>query len=365
MRKWFNLLALKGRTLNYTSCVIGFLLCSILPNTATAVVILQYHHVSDTTPKRTSVTPAQFAEQMQYLADNDYQVISLTDAVTDIKNQQEEESKQVVITFDDGYDSIFTQAAPILAKHQFPYTVFLSVDPIDAGYEGMMTWEQVKQLSDQGVIIANHTKGHEHLIRQLDNETISQWRQRVKQNLLDTEQRINQQTGQSVMLLAYPYGEYHTQLEALVAELGFVAFGQQSGAAGKYSSLTALPRFPIADAYADLQSLRVKFSSLNMPVLKQNITDPLLAFGQWQPQLKLTIDTQDIYPHQVMCFIQGQGSQQPAWINENTFTIQATTALNPGRTRYNCTAPSKSKGDYYWFSQPWIRTKDDGTWVEE
>jgi len=66
-----------------------------------------------------------------------------------------------------------------------------------------------------------------------------------------------------------------------------------------------------------------------------------------------------------MCYIQGQGSKQPTWLSENEFSVQADLALPAGRSRYNCTAPSKARNGYYWFSQPWVRPKDDGSWVKE
>ncbi|WP_350432324.1 polysaccharide deacetylase family protein [Shewanella sp. H8] len=338
---------------------------SLLHYDANAVVILQYHHVSENTPKSTSVTPSQFTEQMQYLADNDFTVMSLTEAVNSIKHNTPIADKRIVITFDDGYDSIINNAAPILASHQFPYTVFISVAPIEAGYKGMMSWQDINTLSEQGVTIANHSLGHEHLIRRQGKESQDQWQARVEDNILSTEAEILKHTGQSVKMFAYPYGEYTNKLEAILAIHGFVGFGQQSGAAGEYSSLTALPRFPVANAYADLASLMVKFSSLPMPVIKQNISDPLLVSGKWRPKLILTLDIQDIYPHQVMCFIQGQGSKKPTWLSENRLSIQASSDLAPGRSRYNCTAPSKTKSGYYWFSQAWIRPQDNGQWLEE
>ncbi|NKF52134.1 polysaccharide deacetylase family protein [Shewanella sp. WXL01] len=347
---------------------LGLLLCSIgmlLSYSAHAVVILQYHHVSDTTPKSTSVTPAQFAEQMAYLADNDFNVVSITDAVEAIKFRKAMPAKSIVITFDDGYDNIINNAAPILDKYQFPYTVFVAAEPIAAGYKGMMSWQQIRELAQGGATIANHTWEHEHLIRKLDGESDSQWLQRVEKSIVDTEEKILKETGQSVKMLAYPYGEYNSQVASLIKDLGYIGFGQQSGAAGPHSILTALPRFPVAHAYADINELKVKFTSLNMPVITQNKTDPLLEQGQWRPRLTVKLDMSDIHPHQLMCFVQGQGANKPEWLNEDEFTIQAVTDLPAGRSRYNCTAPSKSGKGYYWFSQAWVRPKNDGTWVAE
>lgn len=342
--------------------LIGLLLLAC--TSAQAAVILQYHHVSATTPASTSVTPEQFREQMQYLHDHQFNVLPLSDIVNAIKSQQTLPAKTVAITFDDGYRSIATTAHPILKEYGFPYTLFVSVEPIKRKYGNMMTWDELVALSKDGAEIANHSWGHEHLIRRLPQETQAQWINRIEQNIDQTEAAIAEATGQNLKMLAYPYGEYNADIEAMLAKKGYVALGQQSGAAGIYSSLTALPRFPVAGVYANLDTLKVKLNSLNMPVINQNTNDPELT-KNWRPKLIVTLDMTDIYPHQMMCFIQGQGAQKPLWLGKNQFSIQAETDLPAGRSRYNCTAPSKTKSGYYWFSQAWVRPFDDGSWPKE
>ncbi|QYK01513.1 polysaccharide deacetylase family protein [Shewanella psychrotolerans] len=332
---------------------------------AHAVVILQYHHVSEDTPSVTSVTPAQFRQQMAFLSDNGFKVKPLSEVVESIKQGQDLADKTVAITFDDGYQNIADNAHPILKEYGFPYAIFIAVEPIEQKYRDVMSWDTLNRLSREGAELANHSWGHEHLIRHDINETQDEWLTRIEDNLLSTEAEILAKTGQHLKMLAYPYGEYNLQLEALLKRHGFVGFGQQSGAAGKYSSLTALPRFPVAGVYAELSSLQAKLYSLNMPVLALEPANTQLSMGNWRPELKITLDMSDIYPHQLMCFVQGQGAVKPLWTSENEFTVRAALDLPAGRSRYNCTAPSKATGRYYWFSQAWVRPKNDGTWVEE
>ncbi|MEI6860386.1 MAG: polysaccharide deacetylase family protein [Shewanella sp.] len=345
---------------NILIMLLVFFSLSLQNFTARAAVILQYHHVSEDTPTITSVTPAQFKEQMQYLADNDFIVSPLSQVVDAITNHKPIAENTVVITFDDGYKSIAETAHPILREYGFPYTLFVSIEPIKAKYSEMMSWKQLIELSKQGAEIANHSWGHEHLIRKLEGESEEQWLLRIETNILKTEAEIHHATGQKHKMLAYPYGEYNQALEDILSRNGFVGLGQQSGAAGSYSSLTALPRFPVAGIYAELSSLKVKMHSLNMPVLSITPKDPELKDGNWRPELRVTLDMSDIYPHQMMCFIQGQGAKKPLWLNENEFSIGAEFDLPAGRSRYNCTVPSKTKSGYYWFSQTWVRPNNDG-----
>lgn len=330
-----------------------------------AAVILQYHHVSEDTPAITSVTPAQFKEQMQYIADNDFVVTPLSELVDAIRAKRPIADNTIVITFDDGYKSIARTAHPILKEYGFPYTLFVSVEPIKAKYSEMMSWGELITLSKEGAEIANHSWDHEHLIRRLEGETKAQWLTRIETNILNTEKAIVKATGQNHKMLAYPYGEYNLDIEQMLQRHGFVGLGQQSGAAGLHSPLTALPRFPVAGVYAELSSLKVKMHSLNMPVLSMMPKNPELKDGNWRPELKVTLDMSDIYPHQMMCFIQGQGAKKPLWLSENEFSVRAELDLPAGRSRYNCTAPSKTQSGYYWFSQAWVRPKDDGTWIKE
>ena len=330
-----------------------------------SAVIIQYHHVDTDSPAVTSVTPTQFAEQMQYLADNDFKVIKLSALIEALRVKKSLPEKTIAITFDDGYKSIFENAHPILKKHDFPYAMFIAIKPIEMKYRNMMSWPQINKIANEGAEIMNHSYGHDHLIRRLTDETQADWLARIQNNIEKTEAVIKKHTGQSHKVLAYPYGEYNTDIMAMLKEQGFAALGQQSGAVGQYSNIQSLARFPIAGAYTSLKSLKAKFTSLNMPVVKQAPINPELAADITKPKLTLTLDMNDMNASQVMCFITGQGAQKPNWKSDNSFEIQAISDMPAGRFRYNCTAPSKSKSGYYWFSHAWVKPKLNGEWIKE
>ncbi len=330
-----------------------------------SAVIIQYHHVDTNSPSVTSVTPEQFSEQMQYLADKHFNVIPLSQLIKALQLKQALPEKTIAITFDDGYKSILNNAHPILKKHGFPYAMFIAIKPIEMKYRNMMDWQQINKIASEGAEIMNHSYGHDHLIRRLPAETHEQWLSRIKNNIEKTEAVIKQHTGQNHKVLAYPYGEYNTAITNMLKAEGYSALGQQSGAVGKYSDLQALARFPIAGVYTSLKSLKAKFRSLAMPVLKQVPMNPELTANQTKPTLTLTLDMSDINAGQVMCFITGQGAQKPSWMNSNTFEVQTAKTMPAGRFRYNCTAPSKTKSGYYWFSHAWVKPKLNGEWIAE
>lgn len=345
--------------------IVLFLLMCLLGSSANAAVILQYHHVATDTPAVTSISPEQFREQMAYLADNDFTVVPLSQLISELRQEKVIPAKTIAITFDDGYKNIAENAHPILKEYGFPYTLFVAIEPIEKRYREMMNWEQLKALTQEGAELANHSWGHEHLVRRLEGENEAQWLARIEQNILKTEAAIFEATGQQHKILAYPYGEYNQGIQTMLKSHGFAAVGQQSGAVGKYSDLTAIPRFPVAGAYANLAKLKVKMHSLPMPVLSNSHPNPELSVDERQPELSIKLDLKDILPRQVMCFVQGQGAYKPVWLTKDTFSVTAKKPLPAGRSRYNCTAPSKTQSGYYWFSQAWVRPKSDGTWIKE
>ncbi|TKB47624.1 polysaccharide deacetylase [Ferrimonas sediminicola] len=331
---------------------------------AAATVILQYHHVSEDTPASTSVTPAQFREQMTYLADNGFTVVPLQAVIDAMGKGEALPPKSVAITFDDGYQNVADNAHPVLKAHGFPYTLFVAIEPIERNYARMMNWDTLRRLSAEGAVIANHSWGHEHLIRRLEGEDEARWLDRIQANLERTEAAIEKELGYSVRQLAYPYGEFNDALRARLQRMGYVGIGQHSGAAGPYSSLTAIPRFPVAGPYADMEALKVKLHSLNMPVVALEGEESELR-NRPRPTLTVTLEGEDLRRKTMMCYIQGQGAKAPTWVDEHRFTIQADLPLPAGRSRYNCTAPSRSSGGYYWFSQPWVQPRADGSWPKE
>ena len=328
----------------------SLLFCLTLP--AQAAVMLIYHHVASDTPRVSSVSADELRGHLQYFKDNNFQVIGLDLLIKQLREGTAVADNAVVITFDDSYENNFTTAHPILQEFGYPYTIFISPGSIDKGDGPLLNWQQVKQMSDDGVLVANHAMWHEHMAKPASDETEQQWLTRMKQSILAAEDKIEQVTGQRHQWLAYPYGEYSAALEQLVSQMGFIGIGQHSGAVDNQSVLTRLPRFPAAGRYADLTDLAQKLRTLAFTISDYHDIDPLVGVNP--PQLKLSLKVADFNRAQLQCFA-GAEVLKPQWLNDSTFTVAATKPLARGRSRYNCTAPSLSKtGYFYWYSQPWL-----------
>ena len=344
-----------------TLCYVLFVGLPSLASATVSTVILQYHHVSSETPAVTSVTPEVFAQHISYLSDNNFTVIPLTDAINALKNRQPLPPKTAVITFDDAYLSIYTNAFPLLKEKGWPFTIFVSPTPIDKGYQKFLSWEQIREMTQSGATIANHTISHDHSVERRPGETEQQWIARFRDDLTATEVRIKEKTGQSVKQFAWTFGETTPELRKELQRLGYTGFGQQSGAAGEGADLTRLPRFPMAGIYG-VSDFAVKANSVALPVISQAPDSSIISEDNLQPELTLKLAPGDYQKKQLKCYASNQGELTVVWLDKEMtrFKTQANQPLSVGRSRYNCTAPSNSGQQYYWFSHAWLRLTKEG-----
>ncbi len=329
------------------------LLISNLSMAAQSAVILLYHHVAEDTPASTSISPANFDAHLRYLRDNDFNVIALDRMIDSLRSGQSLPEKSVVITFDDGYSSIFDAAFPMLEAYGYPFTLFLSTEPIDDGLSNYMTWDQIREMSAADVIIANHMVDHPYMLEMRDKESDDQRLARLREDLLKAEQRIEQETGQSHRYLAYPYGEYDPAIKSLLQELDFVGLAQNSGAVGPDSDFLALPRFPLASIYANLNTASTKFSTLPFSVTQVRPDSPVTL--DRSPSTTLRFEDGNYNFSQIGCFANSKPIPM-TWIDREQGVLE----LNPEesysgrRWRYICTAPDPDSNRYYWYSLQWI-----------
>jgi hypothetical protein len=153
-----------------------------------------------------------------------------------------------------------------------------------------------------------------------------------------------------------------------VSELGLIGLGQHSGAVSQLSDFQALPRFSIATGFDGLDSFAIKTQAQNLPVTVLSPLDGIVQKGSQIPELNLRLEEGDYKKELFSCYGSGQGRIRVSWVDKsrNLVNVVANQPIQPGRSKYNCTAPSRSKsGVYYWFSFLWIKPEADGSWYQE
>lgn len=360
---------LQGGRLGRVLLGLGLLLGVAAPAVAADdhAVILEYHHVSADTPPSTSVTPATFKKHLAYLADNGFHVWPLVRILRHLEQGKALPENTVALTFDDAYQSVHSTVMPLLHKRGWPFTVFVSTNYIDKGYGNYMSWDQLRELTRKGADIGNHSRSHPHLARARQGESRTDWLARVRSEVRGAQERLEAEIEEPVRVFAYPFGEFSAPVREVVADMGYFGVGQHSGAVGPATDLTAAPRYPLAGA-ADMADFATKVRSRSLPVEVLAPADGVLSADAERPVLRLKVPEGPYRLGSLACYASGQGRMAVAWVDREAGVVEARPKkpLGPGRTKYNCTAPSSQTGGvFYWYSYLWMKPRPDGSWYAE
>ncbi len=153
-----------------------------------------------------------------------------------------------MITFDDGYQSVYDEAFPVLQRYGTPATVFLTVGEKWAaqpgvrlpGLEGrsMLSWQEIREMQRSGITFGAHTLTHPDLTR-LPAE-------RVESEICESKAIIEDALSAPVTCFAYPFGRYDRQSCEIVRQHFASACSDTLGLVTADSDRYALER---VDAY--------------------------------------------------------------------------------------------------------------------
>jgi peptidoglycan/xylan/chitin deacetylase (PgdA/CDA1 family) len=195
------------------------------------IPVLMYHSISNEVEMVAhpyygiNTRPAIFAEQMKYLSDRGYVATGLDAALDRIHSQNGVAEKLVVLTFDDGYMDVYTQALEILHRFGFTATVYLPSslihDRTSARFNGKdcLTWDKVREMSDAGNRFGSHSATHRKL-RELKGSEITE-------EIRHSKSVIESKIGKPVDSFSYPYAfpeedrEYKARLRGLLEQAGY------------------------------------------------------------------------------------------------------------------------------------------------
>jgi peptidoglycan/xylan/chitin deacetylase (PgdA/CDA1 family) len=205
------------------------------------------------------ISAASFEQQMKYLYDNGYTTITPDQLIAHLKSGNALPEKPVMITFDDGYLDNYTIAYPILKKYGQRAVFFLI-----AGYIGtdsrFMNWQQVREMSDNGMVIQSHTINHVNLTKLSPDEAY--------QELTESKRVLEEEVGKPVRFLAYPTGAVDKTTAQLVKKAGYrAAFSVRFGEAGADSNIYAIERIPIFNSSRTFRSFYMRLNAA--PVLER------------------------------------------------------------------------------------------------
>lgn len=172
-----------------------------------------YHKIKKFDLSGIWVTPKQFDKQMQYLYKNKY---------NSIFPEENKKEKDIIITFDDGYESFYWEAFPILSKYGFKAIVFIPSKYIGKNSEWDVNFgkkeihlslQQLIELKKYGIEIGSHSSNHLEL-KKLPIE-------KAKEEIINSKKELEDKLGSEVKYFSFPFGRYNNYLVNLVKDAGY------------------------------------------------------------------------------------------------------------------------------------------------
>ena len=212
-----------------------------------ALPILTFHALDDP-PSVTSFSPRVFRRGIARLHENGYKTLSLTEAADCVRQRKLFPSRSIVITFDDGYQSVYDEALPVLRDYGMRATIFLTVGEMAAAGpasrlpslsgRSMLSWREIREMSKTGIQFGAHTLTHPDLTRlPID---------RIETEIRRSKAVIEDALGEPVTCFAYPYGRYDRRSREIVQKYFVCACSDKLALTTQASDLYALER---VDAY--------------------------------------------------------------------------------------------------------------------
>ncbi len=184
------------------------------------VPVISYHKFSEDKSDTLTVKKSAFEEQMKFLKESGYRVISMDELFDFLDFKRPLPKKSVVITIDDGWVSAYEIAYPILKKYGYPATLFVYTDLILPG-RNFLSWDLLAEMSKNGIDIQCHTKSHRNLDRRNNQESFREYFENVKKELTESAELIRKRLNKPVKYFAYPYGDTNSLVIAQLVKLGY------------------------------------------------------------------------------------------------------------------------------------------------
>lgn len=207
------------------------------------VIVLMYHEVTAAQVDPETLLVSKFKRQLSLMQANGFHWITMKQYTDFILHHAKIPDNAVLLTFDDGYESFYTSAYPVLKQYHAPATHFLIVNTVgNPKHPGIpkLTWDQVRLMHDHGIDFFDHTfdshsyayadKAHKFTKPMLEGplywqsegrkETEQEFEARITADLSKAKTELHSQLGNSYDVLAFPYGAFSADTLGVCRKLG-------------------------------------------------------------------------------------------------------------------------------------------------
>ena len=243
------------------------------------LTVIGYHEIIDPAQALDpdyATSPEDFRQQIAWLQRNQYHFVSIDDILASRRGQKPLPNNAVLLTFDDGYRSVYDNAYPVLKAYHAPAVVALVGSWLGGSDDQMIdfdhkkvsrhkffSWDQLHEMVNSGLIeLGNHTFAlHDGILanpqgnmepavttHRYDAETQryeseSRYQKRISADLKQNIELFRQHGFNAPRIMVWPYGSYNGSAAAIAVRLGMpLALTLEDGSNTSTTPLTALRR---------------------------------------------------------------------------------------------------------------------------
>lgn len=202
--------------------------------------VIMYHHLLKDEARRGDyvISPTLFEADLKYIKENGYTTITAAQLLAFIKQGDPLPDKPIMITFDDGYETVYSYAFPLLQKYEMKAIISIigkhtdifsqEEEPHHLNYSHV-SWDELREMQKSGVFeIENHSydmhnpRGSERYgSSKTGGESDSGYRDALIKDVGGLSESIEAEIGERPIMFAYPFGAISKAAEPVLTELGF------------------------------------------------------------------------------------------------------------------------------------------------
>lgn len=232
------------------------------------VSVLGYHDFSETQSETAMrIRTSKFRKQMETIRQLGISVISLDDFVAWKQGDKEVPEKSILLTFDDGWKSVYTDAYPILKEFGYPFTLYLYKNYVDGGGKALTT-PMIQEMIKNGATIGSHSVSHPYPI------TVKSYRKKgpdpydayLRKEMGESKRFLESKFKIKANTYSYPGGFYTEEMIPLGKEFGYThLFTVLPGKIKRSLPDETLPRYMILGNYDKIFEFATTFRESQGP----------------------------------------------------------------------------------------------------
>ena len=299
-----------------------------------------YHRFDEEKYPSTNIQLEIFKEQLKIIDEQGIKFIHPKNFKQSLSNNKKE--RKILLTIDDGLQSFYNNAWPILKKKEIPFILF--VNTREVGSFNYMDWNQIKEIhQSEFAEIGNHSHSHEYLVNESPEV--------IRKDIVKSINIFKNKLGTNSKFFSYPFGEYSLEFKEIIKDLEFeFAFGQHSGVIDETKDFWELPRFPINEKYGELKRFKTLMKTLPLKYKKIIPEERYLLQSKNPPTL--IIDFYDDIKNlkDITCF-SNEGNRwrdsDISFLEKNKLQIRISEKFVGERGRINCSLRAEN-GFWRW-----------------